>query len=80
MLERDMLDVITQTNILEMCQQMIVFSSPEKEVYFLKLEALWLLNNFVTAEPLILRTLQSQLDLDSIIQSQSDLKFDFMNL
>ena len=75
-----MLDVITQTNILEMCQQMIVFSSTEKEVYFLKLEALWLLNNFVTAEPLILRTLQSQLDLDSIIQSQSDLKFDFMNL
>ena len=59
MSERDMLDVITQTNILEMCQQMLVFNSPENEVYFLKLEALWLVTNFVTEESLILRTLQS---------------------
>lgn len=37
--------VVCNTSILLMCKQMLSFSAPEEEVYYLKLEALWILQN-----------------------------------
>lgn len=42
--------VTRKSSILLMCQQLLAFNSTEEEVYFLKIEALWLLTNLAYCE------------------------------
>ena len=52
-----------QSSILRVCQEMLSFNSSEEEVYYLKLEALWLLINLAYTQQMgSLLLLASNLD------------------
>ena len=48
--EPDVSAVIRGTGILQTIQQMLSFHSMEEEVYYLKLEALWILTNLAVTD------------------------------